>query len=251
MVHDFDAQRIPTIIFDFDGTLALGHGPVRAYADCVAGKLEEADAETATSFLAHVRQELDRYDAGERSYRDGYDIVGSLAKAEGLDGTSLSAAYARSRDILAAPTTGVTTMPGLRDFLMSLRERARLVLATNAPSAGIAGESGLLSIWGVETLFDEVHFEVGKPDGLRRIISGALASGPVLSIGDIHEYDLAPAQALGADTALLGNTASDSPASVTMRAERLAELRGEIETWAATAAHGTPAPHGAPHGIER
>lgn len=244
MVHNHDALRTPTIVFDFDGTLALGHGPVLAFAERIGATL-------GAEFLARVAEGLRHYDEGAREFRDGYDIVSSLAVRAGFDAEALSTAYLDSRALLADEKTDVQTMPGLPDFLRTLRSSARTVLATNAPSTGV---EKLLARWGAAELFDELHFAVGKPAGLTRIIADARERGPVLSIGDIFEYDLAPALQLGADTALIGSPAADpqlASASVTMRGGSLAELRGEIETWAVTAASSTSAPHGAPHRLER
>ncbi|MDN6499637.1 MAG: hypothetical protein L0K44_07820, partial [Yaniella sp.] len=78
---------------------------------------------------------------------------------------------------------------------------------------------------------------VGKPAGLFNIVESALDRGPVLAIGDIAEYDLAPALQLGADTALVGATAMTSTAPVTMRGASLEHLASDIQTWAAQAAN--------------
>ncbi|MGW9022003.1 HAD family hydrolase [Leucobacter chromiiresistens] len=233
----------PSIVFDFDGTLAIGHGPVRAYAVCVA----EA-APVASGFVARVDAELARYDSGESAYRDGYDIVGSLGEAAGASGDALRAAYARSRARLGTDLAVVHTIDGLDAALEALGRSARLVLATNAPETGV---DAVLDAWGVRSRFDELHFTVGKPAGLEPLIDRLIADGPVLAIGDIYAFDLAPAAARGADTALVGATAEASAAPVTMRGRSLADLVPDIQTWAATAASSTSAPLGAGSGIER
>lgn len=231
----------PSIVFDFDGTLALGHGPVLAYAHAVA----EA---AGTGFIDRVARALVHYDTGDSGYRDGYHVVGALAAADGVTPAALQAAYARSREALGTAQAPVATIPRLPEFLATLGRSARLVLATNAPAAGI---EQVLESWGVSGRFDEVHVSVGKPDGLHRLITVLREAGPVLAIGDIAEFDLAPAWALGADTALVGATAASSPAPVTLRGPSLDALRTEIETWAATAASSTPEPTGSGTGIER
>lgn len=233
----------PSIVFDFDGTLAIGHGPVRAYAACVADV-----AAVAPGFVDRVDAELTRYDAGDSSYRDGYDIVGSLAAADGASVEDRAAAYTRSRARLGSELAVVRTIEGLDAALEQLGRSARLVLATNAPETGVIA---VLDSWGVADRFDELHYMVGKPAGLDRIIERLIADGPVLAIGDIFEFDLAPAAAHGADTALVGATAETSTAPVTMRGRSLADLVPDIQTWAATAASSTSAPLGAGSGIER
>ncbi|WP_293697083.1 HAD family hydrolase [uncultured Agrococcus sp.] len=221
-----------TIVFDFDGTLAIGHGPVLAFADCVAPL-------AGKDYLARVKAALDEYDAGRSDFRDGYHIVGALAADDGVVADALSDAYSRSRDVLGTEEAPVQTIDGLDEFLAGLGRHARIVLATNAPAAGI---ERVLNAWSVRDRFDDVRVSVGKPAGLTPVIEQALEHGPVLAIGDIVEFDLAPALALGADTALVGATAATSSASVTMRGATLTDLRPDIETWAATAESRTPAP---------
>lgn len=231
----------PSIVFDFDGTLAIGHGPVRAYTQQIASA-------AGPGFAERVEAELVRFDAGQAEFRDGYDIVGSLARSEGVDDETLQAAYLASRAQLGTGLARVDTMPDLDAFLTGLGRSARLVLATNAPEQGI---DRVLATWGVRDRFAELHFAIGKPAGLTRLITALRERGPVLSIGDIAEFDLAPARALGADTALVGATAALSPASVTLRGPSLAALRTDIETWAATAASSTHEPLGSATGSER
>ncbi|RQP10281.1 MAG: HAD family hydrolase [Microbacteriaceae bacterium] len=232
----------PTIVFDFDGTIAIGSGPVMAYAREVARAAADA------ALLERIEVALAAFESGDTRYRDGYDVVGSLAEQAGVDAAARAAAYDASRAQLGSELAPVEPVPGLAELLDALRSHARLVLATNAPASGI---EPLLERWGVRDGFDELRFAVGKPAGLDPLIREALAAGPVLAIGDIVEYDLAPAMALGASTALVGATAAHSTANVTMRALTLAELRDDIETWAATAASEDPASNGAATPIER
>ncbi|MFT4235087.1 MAG: HAD family hydrolase [Microbacterium sp.] len=214
-----------TIVFDFDGTLALGAGPVLAYARLIAPHVDDA-------YLGEVEAALTAFEAGESDYRDGYDTVATVALAHGASADVMDAAYAESRSLLGTPDAPVTTIPDLPGFLASLGDDTRLVLATNAPGVGI---DRVLAEWGVADAFDELHFAVGKPVGLTALISAALELGPVLSVGDIVVNDLAPAIELGAHTALVGVTASRSDAPVTMRGETLHALRSDILAWAAAA----------------
>lgn len=222
-----------TIIFDFDGTVAVGDGPVRAYARFAA---EAAGGD----YLERVEAELARYNAGASAYRDGYDVVGSLAREAGVDEATLSAAYAHSRTQLGTTGAPVEPAPGLAELTARLDPSIRLVLATNAPGDGI---DRALDAWGLADAFAERHFAVGKPAGLEPIIRAALEAGPVLSIGDIYEFDLAPAAALGADTALVGATAASSPAQPTLRGQTLAVLVPDILAWSAAAASTSASPH--------
>lgn len=230
-----------TIIFDFDGTLAVGNGPVLAFARQVAEVAGDG-------FLQQVEAGLADFEAGNSPCRDGYDVVGSLATAHGVTDAQLSRAYRQSRELLGTDQAPVTTMPGLDDFLSGLRRHARLVLATNAPEAGV---DAVLDSWRVREAFDALHFEVGKPAGLTAVVRETLADGPVLAVGDIAEYDLAPAWSQGADTALVGATSADDSITVTMRGRTLAELRTAIESWAAAAAQSSEPPRSDATGTTR
>ncbi|MGI6878742.1 HAD family hydrolase [Microbacterium sp. gxy059] len=212
-----------TIVFDFDGTVAVGHGPVLAYA-------REAERLAGGGLLARVEETIERFERGsETAFRDGYDIVAVRGAEAGLSPDELQRAYLASRDALGRPDAPVDIAPGLGDLLAALPASVRVVLATNAPDLGV---ERVLGAWGVRDLFDELLFDARKPAGMERIIRRALADGPVLSVGDIVENDLAPAAALGADTALVGATAQTSPAEVTMRAASLADLADPILAWA-------------------
>ncbi|UQN13944.1 HAD family hydrolase [Gulosibacter sp. ACHW.36C] len=222
-----------TIIFDFDGTVAVGDGPVWAYARVAAESAGDA-------YLDRVATGLTEYAAGNAEYRDGYDVVGSLARADGVDEATLSRAYQHSRTQLGTDEAPVAPAPGLAELVARLDPSIRLVLATNAPADGI---DRALEAWGLAESFAGRHFTVGKPTGLEPIIRAALESGPVLSIGDIYEFDLAPAAALGATTALVGATAESSTEQPTLRGRTLAELVPDILAWSATAASSPASPH--------
>ncbi|WP_243229311.1 HAD family hydrolase [Microbacterium sp. CIAB417] len=221
-----------TLILDFDGTIALGAGPLEAFARAVASAADD-DAFADRAMLA-----LAAFERGEGDARDGYDVISSLAGAQGVTAETLESAYQSSRALLGSEHAAIAPPAGLADFLARVHRHARIVLATNAPGAGIRP---VLEGWGVADLFDDLHFTVGKPAGLTPILRAAIADGPVLSVGDIFEFDLAPAAALGAETALVGATAERSPAAVTFRARTLADLYSDIEAWAAHAASATPA----------
>ncbi len=220
-----------TIVLDFDGTIALGAGPLEAFARAVAIAVGEPD------FAVRAVAAVTAFERGESDARDGYDVVSSLAAREGVAAVVLESAYQSSRALLGSAHAAIAPPRGLADFLGRVSADARIVLATNAPGAGIRP---VLEGWHVADLFDAMHFIVGKPAGLFPILRAAVAEGPVLSVGDIFEFDLAPAVDLGASTALVGATAERSAAAVTMRGRTLADLYGDIEAWAAAAASSTP-----------
>lgn len=220
----------PTVVFDFDGTLALGHRPVLAYASHLA------DAAGDRRLFAEAVDALDRLDAGDPEFLDGYDAVRQVALAHAVSEVALEAAYQASRQDLGTPAAPVTAPEGLAEFLADLADDAHLVLATNAPAAGV--ERALVGLGAAEHL-TERHCAVGKPAGLGAVVEKHLSDGPVLSVGDIWDYDLAPAARLGAATALVGPTASHTTHHPTMRGTTLADLYGDIQAWVASAARET------------
>lgn len=228
----------PTVVFDFDGTLATGRGPVLAYARHVAA------AAGAPEIVPAARAALDRLDAGDRTYLDGYDAVRRVAVDHGVPEEAFDPAYLASRRELGTPAAPVAALAGLGPFLADLAGRARLALATNAPPTGV---DRVLEQLGAAHHVTERHFAVGKPAGLADVVARYLEDGPVLSVGDVWVLDLAPAAALGGATALVGPTAGRLDVDPTMRGPQLADLYGEIRTWAATAAPGPSAPSGADH----
>ncbi len=210
----------PTVVFDFDGTVALGRGPLEAYATCLG---ELTDGEMLTS----CRTAVERFDAGQTHYRDGYDAIQTTARGRGATDDQLSAAYLRSRELLATDAAPIQPPAGLADFIGELATRASCVLATNAPDLGI---DRALTVLGLSGSLAAVHCSVGKPAGLEPIIAAALADGPTLAVGDIWENDLAPAQRLGADTALVG--VGRPGGTPTLRGATLTDLYDDILAWA-------------------
>lgn len=232
----------PTIVFDFDGTLAIGDGPITAFARAIA------DSAGDPTFTDRALSALSSFANGDAEYRDGYDAVTRVATGEGVPTEAIGAAYDVSRTLLGTDDALVVPPAGLAAFLVRVGAGARLVLATNAPGNGVVS---VLTAWGVADSFDAFHFSVGKPAGLIPVLRDALAEGPVLAVGDIVEFDLAPATELGADTALVGATAERSPASVTMRARSLTDLYDRIAEWVDSAASLTPSTSENPPSIER
>lgn len=237
-----EASAIPTIIFDLDGTLALGDGPLIAFARAIADQVGDPE------FLGRARLSLATFAEGESGYRDGYDAITRTATADGITVETLSAAYGHARILFGSADAAVLPPDGLAAFLRDIGGRARLVLATNAPDNGV---KALLESWGVADVFDAMHFTIGKPDGLVPIVREAIKHGPTLAIGDIAEFDLLPAAQCGAETALVGADAARSTASVTMRALTLADLYDQITAWVESASQSALSSSDNSHPIER
>ncbi|KIP53512.1 hypothetical protein SD72_02100 [Leucobacter komagatae] len=184
-------SALPVLIFDFDGTVSLGDGPVRAYAQAVA-----AAAGAGEDLLSDVARML----SGELSrYVDGYDLVRQAALEYGLTDRELSRAYLESRDLLATVHAPIAAPSGLEAFLRGAD--ADRVLITNAPDIRI---DTALETLGLAGLFDTIITDAGKPAGMATLLDGLGSGKRVLSVGDVWENDLEPASARGHATALVG-----------------------------------------------
>lgn len=210
----------PVIIFDFDGTVALGDGPLLAYARAVAEQatLDDGFVEAVASALG----------APESGVVDGYDLVRREALVRGADDDDLAAAYATSREHLGGPAAPVLAPEGLAEFLRSVD--AERILVTNAPLTRL---DAALAAMGLDGLFDRIVSDAAKPLGLERLLDELGDGTPVLSIGDVWRNDLAPAHARGHATALVGGYA-DRDATPTFHAVTLEELLPRLAEWAAS-----------------
>jgi FMN phosphatase YigB (HAD superfamily) len=227
---DEASEHSRTIVFDFDGTVALGAGPVLRYAQHAARSIDDG---AAAIMLTVLRDALESHPDGRvpgTEAIDGYDLVRIHATAHGIPADALGTAFLRSREELATELAPIRPPEGLAELLRRLRERTRLLLVTNSPDIRI-GEA--LDALGLDWRFDEVVTGAGKPHGLEPILRRELATRApehVLSVGDIWVNDLAPAAALGCATALIGSVPEG--AEPTFAAERIEDLYERIEAWA-------------------
>lgn len=215
-----------TIIFDFDGTISVGDGPIRAFAHALAPRLTDAAAER---FLAATLADLElaALTGFSDADRDGYGLVRRHAAIAEADASALEAAFHESREQLASSAAPVSAPEGLREFLDALPEGVRAVLVTNAPDTRLAEA---IAVLGLEGCFTEVHSSAGKPEQFAELVSPWIAAGRVLSVGDIWGNDLEPVQRLGGDTALIGAATPDTHPSYA--AGTLTELLPELTEWA-------------------
>lgn len=207
----------PVLLFDFDGTISLGHGPVLAYARHIAEKAGHPS-------IAHDAEALlNSNDVG--SARDGYHLVHTLAAELDVPEETCQKAYMASRENLA--DTDITAPEGLAEFLASYP--GRTILATNSPEIGL---SAALHTLGLKESFDAVYTGVGKPQGLTRILDTDLAGTDptrLISFGDIWEFDLAPVAAVGGRTVLVDSPFATSPeADPTWRVTRVTDIFPEL-----------------------
>jgi FMN phosphatase YigB (HAD superfamily) len=216
---------LPVLVFDFDGTVCLGDGPVRAYADeAVRGLADDVAALVLDGLALHLGGAPD-------GHPDGYSAVAALA-GRFVTPDDLQKAYAVSREQLAAGTLDISAPDGLADFLDGIAGRARRVLVTNAPRTGIAET---LATLGLAAGFDEIRTEAGKPAGLPAVLADLLDGVPpasLLSIGDVWVNDIDPALRAGCATAYLPLDPDDGrPAH--LRARRLSDLYPALDAWVA------------------
>jgi FMN phosphatase YigB (HAD superfamily) len=205
------------LLFDFDGTIALGDGPVLAYAQQVAAALGDRG-----DFVDGIRAQLA---AADGDSLDGYDAVRQEAQRRGADARLLSTAYLASRAQLATDDAPITVPDGLVGFLEAAD--AERILVTNAPAVRI--DEALESL-GLTGLFDRIVTSARKPKGLEAVLADLPADARVLSVGDIWHNDLAPAHARGHATALIGGF-PDPHATPTFRAAEFSSLVPQLEAW--------------------
>lgn len=212
-----------TLIFDFDGTVSQGHGPVLAYAQEIA---DEAQIPHIFEQSEQVLNHPDRRPEGPIQIQtndlvyypvDGYDLVRRIAARFDVGDDICQVAYMRSRERLA--DTGITAPAGLREFLAEYP--GRKVLATNAPHLGL---DAALETLGLTHAFDAVYTSVGKPTGLRRILAEDFAGESVVGIGDIWDNDLAPVAAQGGQTVLVSTDFAAPPANPTWSVTNVSEI---------------------------
>lgn len=230
--------RNKVLVFDFDGTIALGDGPVRSYARHVAETLPAAARE---SFLVGVEAGLEG-ELPDIEPVDGYELVCLLGDRFQVSDADRSRAFLLSRGELATDAAPIAAPPGLAELLAAARAHAHLVLATNSPDIRI---DRALEALGLADAFDTVHTSVGKPAGLGAVVDGWLRTLPgepgevLLSIGDIWVNDLEPAHERGASTALVAPRA-DAAATPTFTATHLEDLYPSLSQWLGMSA---PTPH--------
>ncbi len=219
----------PILIFDFDGTVALGDGPVRAYARAVA-----AEAGLAPSFVDEIVADLavtEGADAGSSEVVDpdaaidANDLVRVRATAAGAGAGDLARGYAASRARLATEDAPIAAPEGLAAFLAAID--ADRILVTNAP--GVRIPEALVAL-GLDGLFDRVVVDAAKPAGLAAMLDALDERAEVLAVGDIWRNDLAPAHERGHATALVGGY-PDPNAAPDFQARTLPELLPALTDW--------------------
>ncbi|GAB3167955.1 hypothetical protein GCM10027059_29740 [Myceligenerans halotolerans] len=226
-----------TLVLDFDGTVCVGDGPVLLYAEEVARRTGLDVTDDVARFLrtghlpGNATQEVP-------APEDGYQAVLALAfageRSERPDRTVLDAAYRASRARFADDGAGTSAPEGLHEFLGGVRSAGtRVVLVTNSPLTGV---TDWLEREGVAPLLDDVVPDAGKPAAmpgiLRRLLPDAgTAADMLVSVGDVHANDVAPALAVGVRGAHIDRWAS-RPGPATWSAPAFPALFEPLAAWA-------------------
>ncbi|MGC5167471.1 HAD family hydrolase [Luteimicrobium sp. DT211] len=241
-------NRPAVLLLDFDGTVCVGDGPVRAYAEAVvAGVLDAAtttDAATTDADRAAGRALSDELRQGLEAYLDsaaaaatadtpvdGYAAVAALA-ARYATPAQLDAAYTASREALATSGLEVAAPEGLVALLDELGPQVERVLVTNAPPRGV---TETLARLGLADVLDDVVTSAAKPAGWDGILPAYLAGRPpaaVLAVGDVWRNDVEPPLAAGCATALIDRF-GHRPGPAHAAARTFEELFPAIREWAA------------------
>ncbi|MEJ6014215.1 hypothetical protein WG936_10260 [Corynebacterium sp. H127] len=203
MSSSVDSSQNLVLLFDFDGTVSQGDGPVIEYATALANATGMSAVLTeTTATLEQAEVQSDYPDTA--APRDGYALVKSIATQLHIPEPVCQSAYLASRSTLSS--TGIKPVPGLANFLQETR--AQKILATNSPVTGIAAALDVLKLGDA---FDRVINNLGKPQGLEDLLNGDLAGKDIISIGDIWEFDLAPVAKHGGRTILIKNRFIQTP----------------------------------------
>jgi FMN phosphatase YigB (HAD superfamily) len=237
------------LLFDFDGTVSLGDGPVIAYArhlDEVAGSEVDLITRVVSRWLAadgDLTQALDGLSDADPVYLglhvvdgsiDGYSAAERLATTLKVPTDRIAEAYRASRADLADGLISTRAPEGFASFLAAFPASAHRVLVSNSPANGLTEQLAKLEL---SRSFDEVVTNANKPNGLaaiaERILNEqAVGAERLISIGDVWVNDLAPVAFLGGATALIDRLPLPPDAAPTVRAPHIEELYPWLLEWA-------------------
>jgi FMN phosphatase YigB (HAD superfamily) len=215
------------LMFDFDGTAYRGEAPFRVYAAHIAEAIAERDRAfylaRAARFLAGVAE----VEAG-----DYWEAMRRLADPFHLDRQVFRDAFMRTRAYMMTDDCRLEVPSTLRPFLMRVRKRVLVALASNSPEEACVP---LLEKLGLGDAFDVIRPGAHKPAGLLPIIDElmtrfSIPAGRVLSIGDHYVNDIAPARDAGYRTAYITPT-DYLPGPVDIAGRQLEDVLPAVEAW--------------------
>ncbi|MCH4209364.1 HAD family hydrolase [Bifidobacterium sp.] len=219
-----------TVVFDFDGTLCLGDGPVWSYAEHAYANLEpELRHEAEAALDGYLAGTMPAQTRETHGWQDGYDVVASFCR-DRMAPQRLQEAYLASRAELAAGSASVHMPDGMKDFLRRLGVLGcKRILLSNSP---ITGLRETLERFGVTDDIDTVVPNGGKPSQWPQHLADfteAAGSGHLLSIGDYWTNDIEPVLATGYEVAYIHDSepsgAHDRP---TYQASKLPQMYDAI-----------------------
>ena len=135
-------------------------------------------------------------------------------------------AFLRVRDIMAAPDFEMLPIPGLAEMVEGLKGKVVQVLATNSPQPD---SEAILTKVGLMGHFDRMFFQSRKPAGLKAIFQEisdtySVPMEAILSVGDNLVNEIAPARAMGCQTAFIDPHALGDDDDADLRVTSMSEL---------------------------
>ncbi|MGP9539676.1 HAD family hydrolase [Brachybacterium sp. AOP43-C2-M15] len=213
----------PVVVFDFDGTVCLGDGPVLAYA-------QEAFAGMPADAADAAQEAFERWMSGDRAAApdapDAYVALAAIARP--VLGEDLHLAYLASRERLRRDPLGIHPPEGLGALLDDLgAEGCARVLLTNSPAVGM---EEALDALGVRDRFDQIVIQGRK----RRLMEhhlltvlGGQDPRRLVSVGDNLVNDVSPALRIGARGLLITGAWGSSDVTGTVHGAQLAPTLAE------------------------
>lgn len=219
-----------TVVFDFDGTLCLGDGPVRSYARHAYANLAPKPRYEAEKVLDdYLDDSLPAQTLNTYGWQDGYDVVAYFCR-DHMAPSQLQNAYLASRTDLARGFTTSHIPSGMKDFLRKLGALGcRRILLSNSP---IIGLRETLERFALTDDFDAIVPDASKPSqwpSHLQAFTKQSASEHLLSIGDYWSNDIAPVLAAGYEAAYIhGCKSPGTHPRATYQAPELPDMYDDI-----------------------
>jgi FMN phosphatase YigB (HAD superfamily) len=214
------------LLFDFDGTLYRGNEPFRIYASAIAESLPQS---VRSLYLDRVEQHLIGQDPCTAF--DHWEAVVDLARIFGADAHIFDAAFTKTRTAMNEGACALEVPDALRAFLLRVRGRTTLAVASNSP---LYAAQELMERLRLANLFDHIITDAQKPDGLTHAASrcgaGGFAPDRIASVGDHYRNDIAPAEAAGWRTAHI-HPHGQFPGPSTVRGRQIEDILPFLDNW--------------------
>ncbi|MGC8489697.1 MAG: HAD family hydrolase [Clostridia bacterium] len=215
------------LLFDFDGTVYRGEAPFRVYAAHIAEAMAETDRASYVARAARFLAGVAEVEAG-----DYWEAMRRLADPFHLERQVFRDAFMKTRVYMMTDDCRLEVPSTLLPFLIRVRQRVVVVLASNSPEEACVP---LLEKLGLGDAFDAIRPGARKPAGLLPIIDGlvtrfSIPAGRVLSVGGHYVNDIAPARETGYRTAYITPT-DYFPGPVDIAGRQLEDVLPAVEAW--------------------